>query len=670
MKIKNKILTIALILAFLLVLLSNIAYAKPFTEGFEGVFIKINDFFEKEQYKAYAKTIDFIVFALLFTAIYMRGVKFAFKEVKKIEKVIAVVLGLTTAFLMVIGDFSIVALLPFVIWFLYFLLFVLIWWLLKGMKSKFWRFVLALVLTLLLLLLFQLLFSGILNGISCPEKALPWLNWLIAILIFILLMFLLKDIKNGFGRFLLALLLTVLIVLLIIGLLKASSIEAKCPEMKSAFSFFDDFTDSLKGIDIGRISPSTPQFLRDLTLQQVETPGKKKEEPSKAVEDDKPAAPPRTEPGSTIVPTKEPQLKGLEPTMPQEIPGPQSSLPTSGGLSDAESRRLAREQTATAQAGDSDVPLSQSEPGNMSKYYWVGIVLLVIILALGGREVRKRKKGKEKPTIQDILSRIEEVYKKKRELIEKLTSSQKRKETLALSHDNIRVLLKKIEEEGEREKVLGLKIGQERKGAVYWYEEQAKLKEEKEDVGGLNEIEKQWIAETREIIKLEYEFIRSLREWRITFGKVNIDIEKEHAELEQLIVRAKDSILVLLLRLYGKETQLEHIEEELIIFLEDEKHRGELIREKHRFLKDANAVTILVKEEGRIIKTVGEKVGEQNKLLAQLNFKIKETIERGISRRRFFAGGVAAGLMTGTAALTQEAPPKGLEPTITTNINE
>ena len=633
---------LGLVLALSLVLLSNIAYAKPFTEGFDSVLIKVNDFFGKEQYKAYSKTIDFIVFALIFIAIYMRGVKFAFKEINKTEKLLAVILGLTTAFLMVIGDFSIVALLPFVNWFLYFLLFALIWWLLKDMKSKFWRFLLALALTLLLLLLSQLLFSGVLTGLSCPEKALPWLNWLIAILIFILLMFLLKDINNVFGRFVLALLLTITIVLLIIFLLKSTSIEKKCPEVQSAFAFVDDFTDSLKGIDVGSFSPSTPQFLSELTLrqvvppsvpslQQVETPGSRKAEDK--VDEDK-GSKKAAEPGLTIAPDQEAPPKDLKPI----IDPPKIS------------------DSRTGEAGD--VQVSQAGPGNLSGSSWIGIVLFFIILFyLGKKEVKKwkeKRKGKEK-TVQEILSKIEEVSKNKKELIAKLAGSQKRKETLVLAHDEITAFLRKIADEREQ-------------GEIYWYEEEEKLGEERGSVGGLNEMERRWISETRELVKLETDFIRSLREWRVGLKNINIDIDEEYCKLEPLIVRAKDSILVFLLQLYGKEAQLEHTEEELLHFL-DKKYRSELIREKHKFLKDADIVKLYVKEEGRIIGAVGEKIQDQNKLLAQLDSKIREAVRIGVSRRKFLAGGIAAGLATGATALAQEAPPKNLKPNITAPAN-
>lgn len=245
----NNKLIILSILVF--ALLATISYAKSFTDVLGNSFILINDFFKNENYKPYSLIIDFFVFSVVFMAIYMRGVKFAFKEVTKTEKALAVILGLTTAFLMVIGGYSISKLLPFVNWLLFFLLFALIWWLLKDMKSKWARFFLALLLTLLLLLLFFTLFSATSYRISCPEKALPWLPWLLALLLFILFLFLLKDIKNAFGRFLLALLLTITLVLLILFLLNTFSKELGCPEGPFSTSLIGDVGDSFKRMDFG-----------------------------------------------------------------------------------------------------------------------------------------------------------------------------------------------------------------------------------------------------------------------------------------------------------------------------------------------------------------------------------------------------------------------------------
>ena len=125
-------------------LLASTAYAKSFTDVLGNSFVLINDFFKNENYKPYSLIIDFFVFFVVFLAIYMRGIKFAFKEVTKTEKALAVILGLTTAFLLIIGGYSIQKLLPFIPWLLFFILFALIWWLFKDMKSKWARFFLAL----------------------------------------------------------------------------------------------------------------------------------------------------------------------------------------------------------------------------------------------------------------------------------------------------------------------------------------------------------------------------------------------------------------------------------------------------------------------------------------------------------------------------------------------
>lgn len=143
----NKPISIGILV--LILMLIDISYAQT-SETFSDILTKINDFFEKREFEAHTKTIDFFVFSLLFISIYLIGVKYAFKEVNKPEKVIAVVLGLMSAFLMVSQDYSLTKLLPFVKWFLYFLLFVVLWWLLKGMKSKFLRFILALLITLII----------------------------------------------------------------------------------------------------------------------------------------------------------------------------------------------------------------------------------------------------------------------------------------------------------------------------------------------------------------------------------------------------------------------------------------------------------------------------------------------------------------------------------------
>lgn len=138
----------AVILLFVPVLTISSAYAET-DESFADVLVKINDFFENEQYAAYAKIIDFFVFSLLFISVYLIGVRYAFKQVNKPEKVIALVLGFMSAFLMVSQGKSVIALLPYIDLLLYTFLFIVIWLLLKGIKSKFLRFIIALMITLI-----------------------------------------------------------------------------------------------------------------------------------------------------------------------------------------------------------------------------------------------------------------------------------------------------------------------------------------------------------------------------------------------------------------------------------------------------------------------------------------------------------------------------------------
>lgn len=156
MKSTNKKIIKAGILIFALIsLLSTTAYSNTFTDAFKDGLMQINDFFEKEQYEPYAKIIDLFFFALLFISIYLIGVRYAFKEVNKPEKVIAVVLGLMSALLMVSRDYSVISLIPYAPLLFYLLIFILFWLIFKGVESKFWRFVLALFLTLIIIFLIE-----------------------------------------------------------------------------------------------------------------------------------------------------------------------------------------------------------------------------------------------------------------------------------------------------------------------------------------------------------------------------------------------------------------------------------------------------------------------------------------------------------------------------------
>ena len=159
MKIVNKKIKNSAILVILLILVPVIVSAQPFSDALE----KINNFFEKEQYEPYAKAIDFFFFLLLFTSIYLIGVRYAFKEVNKPEKLIAIVLGLMSALLMTSQGYSLTSLIPYLSWLFYLLLFILFWLLFKGVKSKFLRFIVALLLTLIVIAFFEGLFDSLAN---------------------------------------------------------------------------------------------------------------------------------------------------------------------------------------------------------------------------------------------------------------------------------------------------------------------------------------------------------------------------------------------------------------------------------------------------------------------------------------------------------------------------
>lgn len=92
--------------------------------------------------------VDFLFFSLLFISVYLIGVRYAFREMGKPEKAIAVLLGVLTSFLLVLNGYSISMLVDYVNWVFVFLLFAVIYLMLKGIKSRFWRFALALLITI------------------------------------------------------------------------------------------------------------------------------------------------------------------------------------------------------------------------------------------------------------------------------------------------------------------------------------------------------------------------------------------------------------------------------------------------------------------------------------------------------------------------------------------
>lgn len=267
-------------MVLLSLVLLPIVRANPVTDIFVNGLIDINNFFAGGQWEPYASAIDFFLFSILFISIYMIGARYAFKEIKKPERVIVILLGLATAFVLILAGFSITLLLPYANWIAYLLLFLFLMWLIKGIENKFLRFIAALLLTLLILSLFQGFYTF---GFGFCE--LWYFNWLIFILAFIMWLFIFrKAIKNIFWRFVAALLLAFLIFLLLqkicgsVELPGASVVKAPEVSTKGFFgslfsgvagagsyagNYFNDFSRNFQGIDLG-FRPGTPEWASNL----------------------------------------------------------------------------------------------------------------------------------------------------------------------------------------------------------------------------------------------------------------------------------------------------------------------------------------------------------------------------------------------------------------------
>ena len=152
MKKYKKLAGFAIILFAVMLIFAASSYA-ALTDSFSNGLITVNNFFASNEYQNYAQIIDFVVFSLLFISAYMIGARYGLKQIGKPEQVFVVVAGILSSFLLVSAGFSLAILVPYIQWLLYFLLFTAIWLLLKGIKSKFLRFLIALLLAALIVAL-------------------------------------------------------------------------------------------------------------------------------------------------------------------------------------------------------------------------------------------------------------------------------------------------------------------------------------------------------------------------------------------------------------------------------------------------------------------------------------------------------------------------------------
>ena len=216
---KKSIARIALILLAMLLLSSVFASAATLPDFFERGLRSVNYFLAQGKNSPYMKVIDFVFFALLFVSIYTMGAVYAFKDFKRAEKMIAILLGVMTAFLLVLAKISVGVLLPYVHWIFYVLLFSLIYWILKGVQKKFWRFLLALLLTLFVVWLANALTQGFgagrfdlslaLGFEGLPPGVMSLLYALLFLVLFSFIFWMMGKIgmQNNIAKFIIALLL-------------------------------------------------------------------------------------------------------------------------------------------------------------------------------------------------------------------------------------------------------------------------------------------------------------------------------------------------------------------------------------------------------------------------------------------------------------------------------
>lgn len=279
---KKNIAGIALILLAMLLLSSGIASAASTPDFFGRGLSGVNDFLAQGKNNPYIKIIDFVFFALLFVSIYTIGAVYAFKDFKRAERMIAILLGIMTAFLLVLAKISVTALLPYVHWIFYILLFALFFWVLKGMQKKFGRFIMALLLTLAAIWLFNAFAEGFTpSGFSLragfgfgqlPSGFMSLLNVLLFIMAFSFIFWLMGKIglKSGLAKFLLALALGLYIAWLLGNLIEGmafdiggikSPIQGEGGGLRNPFAGITKSFSKIKS-PFGKIKfPQTPGFL-------------------------------------------------------------------------------------------------------------------------------------------------------------------------------------------------------------------------------------------------------------------------------------------------------------------------------------------------------------------------------------------------------------------------
>jgi len=161
MKAMNKIFVFSLILLTLI----NIAYAQSTAD----TLLRINDFFENQEYKAYSTIIDFFLFFTIALAAMLIGIKAIFPDQKRQGSMIAIVIALIATVSLVRAGVSVSNLLAYVGYIVFFGLVVLVYFFLLAIgvlkEKRLWAFLLSLVIAFIIFILLGWVFNTNAQGL-------------------------------------------------------------------------------------------------------------------------------------------------------------------------------------------------------------------------------------------------------------------------------------------------------------------------------------------------------------------------------------------------------------------------------------------------------------------------------------------------------------------------
>jgi hypothetical protein len=153
------------LLIFLFLILVSIVHAQSAGE----TLIRINDFFENQEYSTYSTVIDFFLFFTIALATMLIGVKAIFPDQKRQSSMIAIAIALIATVSLVRAGVSVSNLLPYVGYALFFGLVVIIYFFMRAMgilkEKKGWAIVASLLIAFIIFVLLGWVFDTNAQGL-------------------------------------------------------------------------------------------------------------------------------------------------------------------------------------------------------------------------------------------------------------------------------------------------------------------------------------------------------------------------------------------------------------------------------------------------------------------------------------------------------------------------